>query len=184
MTSFNVNWQPSLENNLVKLVPLTIGDFDLLFEVAADPLIWEQHPARDRYKREVFQTFFDAAVSSRTAFLIVDKKTNEVIGSTRYYDFKPETSSVAIGYTFLACAYWGGAFNHSVKKLLLEYAFQYIDKVYFHIGSTNVRSQKAIERIGAIKIAEVNFDLNGKKLPHYEYVIEKEDYLTKNVKVG
>ncbi len=173
MSSLNINWQPSLENNLVKLVPLAATDFEHLFEVAADPLIWEQHPARDRYKREVFQVFFDAAVSSRTAFLIVDKETNKVIGSTRFYDFKPETSSVAIGYTFLARDYWGGAFNHLVKKLLLDYAFQYVDKVYFHIGSTNVRSQKAIERIGAVKVAEIDFDLNGKKAPHFEYVILK-----------
>jgi RimJ/RimL family protein N-acetyltransferase len=173
----NTNWRPDmLEDSLLKLVPLEETDFENLFAVASDPLIWEQHPTHDRYKREVFQLFFDGAVAGKSAFLIIDKVSNTLIGSTRFYDSKPENSSIAIGYTFLSRAYWGGAYNKSSKKLLLDYAFQFVDKIYFHIGANNIRSQKAIQKIGATKIGEVDFDHYGKKLLHVEYVITKEEW--------
>ncbi len=180
MTKLSINWQPlSLENAIVKLLPLVTSDFAHVFEVASDPLIWEQHPTKDRYKEEVFQLFFDGALASNTAFIIIDKTLNKIIGSTRYYDYQPEKSSIAIGYTFLNRAYWGGIYNKSAKYLLLEYAFQYINTVYFHIGATNMRSQKAIRKIGAIKVGEVDFDYYGKKVLHYEYAITKADWATK-----
>lgn len=173
----SINWRPShLQDDLIKLQPITPADFDALFAVASDPLIWEQHPTKDRYKKEVFQKFFDGAIEGNTAFLMIDKATGKIIGSTRYYDFKPENNSIAIGYTFLATAYWGGRYNKSSKKLLLDYAFQFVDKVYFHIGSTNTRSQMATMRIGAEKVAEVDFDYYGKKLLHFEYLIQKQDW--------
>ncbi|ABG59707.1 GNAT family N-acetyltransferase [Cytophaga hutchinsonii] len=172
------DWQPQgLENNLLKLVPLAKADFDTLFEVASDPLIWEQHPTKDRYKKEVFQLFFDGALGGNTAFIIIDKATGRIIGSTRYYDYKPEQASIAIGYTFLNRDYWGGRYNRSAKKLLLDYAFHYVDTVYFHIGANNLRSQKAILNIGATKVGEVDFDYYGKKVLHYEYAITKADWL-------
>jgi RimJ/RimL family protein N-acetyltransferase len=177
MTNTIPNWQPEhLETDILKLVPLTAQDFDRLFEVASDPLIWEQHPTKDRYKKEVFQLFFDGAITGKTAFLILDKITGKLIGSTRYYDYRPEQSSIAVGYTFLNRAYWGSAYNKSSKKILLDYAFQYIDNVYFHIGANNIRSQKAISNIGARKIGEVDFDYYGQKVLHYEYVISKADW--------
>lgn len=170
-----INWQPGdLEDGLVKLVPLSENDFEALFQVASDPLIWEQHPMKDRYKREVFQLFFDGAVSSKTAFLIRDKTSKEIIGSTRYYDHKYENSSIAIGYTFLSRKYWGGRYNRAVKKLLLDYAFSFIDNVYFHIGPDNIRSQLATIKIGAKKIGEVNFGHYGQNSLHYEYLLAKE----------
>jgi len=177
MTQTNINWQPqNLEDNIVKLMPLTESDFDNIFTVASDPLIWEQHPIKDRYKKEVFQVYFDGAVSSRTAFLIVDKSSDKMIGSTRYYDYKPDDSSIAIGYTFLSRNCWGGLYNKSSKKLLLDYAFQFVDKVYFHIGATNIRSQLATTKIGATKVGEVDLDNNGQNQPHYEYLIQKKEW--------
>lgn len=172
-----LNWQPAhLETDILKLTPLTTSDFDALFAVASDPLIWEQHPTKDRYKKEVFQLFFDGALASGTAFTIIDKITGNVIGSTRYYDYRPEQLSIAIGYTFLNRAYWGGRYNQASKKMLLDYAFQYVDNVYFHIGANNTRSQKAILNTGAAKIGEVDFDYYGQKVLHYEYVILKPDW--------
>lgn len=175
--TISINWRPAhLEDNLIKLQPLAADDFEVLFEVASDPLIWEQHPSKDRYKREVFQKFFDGAVEGNSAFLIIDKASGKVIGSSRYYDFKPANNSIAIGYTFLARELWGGKYNRAGKKLLLDYAFQFVDKVYFHIGATNTRSHLAIGKIGAVKVAEVDFDYYGSKLLHYEYVINKNDW--------
>ncbi len=165
-----------LESDIIKLIPLTEFDFERLYEVASDPLIWEQHPSSDRYKREIFEKYFIGASLSNTAFIIIDKLTNKVIGSTRFYDYKPEKPSIAIGYTFLARSYWGGHYNHSVKKVLLDYAFEFVDKVYFHIGPTNIRSQKATMKIGAIKVGEFNLDSNGQKVTHFEYLIEKKDW--------
>ena len=177
MTATTVNWQPQhLEDNVVKLVPLAEKDFESLFKVAADPLIWEQHPANDRYKREVFQQFFDGAIASKTSFLIIDKPSNEIIGATRYYDYQPGNSGIAIGYTFLVRKCWGGQFNKSAKRLLLNYAFQFVDKVYFHIGATNLRSQLAIKKFGAAKVNELYIDNNGQSQFYFEYLIRKEDW--------
>ncbi len=172
-----MNLQPEiLENHLLRIIPLRESDFNSLFLVASDPLIWEQHPIKDRYKREVFELFFYEAVVSGSAFLMFDKATGEVIGSTRFYDYKPELSSVAIGYTFLARKFWGGNYNMSAKSLLLDYAFQFVNSVIFHIGITNIRSQKAILKIGAKKINEISLDYHDNKVLHYEYEIKKNQW--------
>lgn len=174
MTNTTINWQPAhLQNELVKLVPLTENDFERLYAVASDPLIWEQHPSFDRYQRNVFQDFFAGALDSKAAFLIVDQATGEVIGSTRYYDHK-EDESIAIGFTFLARQYWGGRYNQAVKELMLHYAFAYVDKVIFHIGATNLRSQIGTTRLGAIKTGEfITQDEKGPRLS-YEYTLPKD----------
>ena len=158
-----------LEDDLVRLEPLGQNDLERLFKVAADPLIWEQHPSKDRYKREVFQSYFDSAVSSGSAFLIFEKVTGQIIGSTRYYDHNPALSRIAIGYTFLAKEFWGGRYNAAIKKLMLDYAFRFVDSVIFHIGPANIRSQQAILKLGAKKIGEEEY--NGAL--HFVYEIKK-----------
>jgi RimJ/RimL family protein N-acetyltransferase len=144
--------QPTLKGELVELRPQRAGDFDQLYAVAADPLIWEQHPASDRYKREVFREFFREAMESRGAFLVTDAKTGKVIGSSRYNGYSEEKSEIEIGWTFLARSHWGGAYNGEMKRLMLEHAFRFVEKVIFAIGVTNFRSQKAVEKIGAVRV--------------------------------
>jgi hypothetical protein len=171
-------WRPNhLENTLLKLSPLQEDDFDRLFEVASDPLIWAQHPSKDRYKPAVFKKYFEGAIESNSALLIIDKKNGRIIGSTRYYSYKPEHSSVAIGYTFLSRSCWGGVYNLALKKTMIDYAFQFVDSVYFHIGAENIRSQKAIAKVGAQKVAEIEFESHGSTLPYFEYLIRKEDWI-------
>ncbi|MBD1364032.1 GNAT family N-acetyltransferase [Mucilaginibacter sp. ZT4R22] len=165
-----------LENELIALQLVQETDFDKLFEVAADPLIWELHPAKDRYKKEVFQLYFNDALASESSFLVIDKATGDIIGCTRLYDIRPAQSSVAIGYTFLARKYWGGVYNSAMKGLLMEHVFKVVNNVMFHIAATNIRSQKAIGKLGATKVSEVDFDHYGTKLLHYEYRITKYDY--------
>ena len=173
------NLQPEiLEDNLVKLLPLTEVYLEPLFDVAKDPLIWEVHPAKDRYKKEVFKTYFDGAVASKSAFVVFDKVSGELIGSTRYYNLQPELSKVAIGYTFLARKYWGGSYNKSMKALLLNHAFKYVNSVVFHVGIENIRSQKAMLKIGGKKISALDF-ANVGHFTHYEYKINKSDWHTK-----
>jgi len=146
--------QVILENELVKLVPLQAPDFERLYTLASDPLIWEQHPNKDRYKREVFESFFKGAMESGGAYLILDQNSEEVVGSTRYYDFDSEKKHVFIGYTFVGRKFWGQGYNPSVKKLMIDYAFQFVDQVMFHIGAQNIRSQKAIANLNAVKVGE------------------------------
>lgn len=150
----NINIQPELENKKAILYPLHEKDFEALYAVASDPEIWEQHPDYDRWKKEVFKTFFDLAMQSKGAFKIVDKTTGNIIGSTRLYNYNHQENSIFVGYTFYAVVYWGKGVNRLVKNTILDYIFQYVSKVYFHIGANNIRSQVAIERIGADKIAE------------------------------
>lgn len=146
--------QPILESDLVYLRPLESEDFENLYAVASDPFIWEQHPNKDRYKREVFETFFRGAMLSKGAFLIFDKASEKAIGSTRFYDFDETANSIFIGYTFYARAFWGRNYNATVKKLMLDYIFSFVENVRFHVGKENVRSRKAMEKLGAKLIGE------------------------------
>lgn len=173
----NINIQPVLENEKVILYPLVEDDFEALYAVSSDPKIWEQHPNKDRWKKEVFRTFFDGAIQSKGAFKILDKVSGEIIGSTRFYDYNNEDDSILIGYTFYATSCWGKGINPSVKKLMLDFIFQFLSRVYFHIGADNKRSQIAIGRLGAEKVAEEEVAYFGEiaKL-NYVYEISKEKW--------
>lgn len=175
------NIQPTLENQNTILYPLQENDFEILYVVASDPKIWEQHPNKDRWKKDVFRMFFDGAIKSKGAFKIVDKSTGKIVGSTRFYDYNEQENSILIGYTFYATKYWGKGINSAVKKMMLDYIFQYVDKVYFQIGINNVRSQIAIGRLGAKKIAEqqVNYFGEAPRM-NYVYSLDKEEWLVKN----
>jgi RimJ/RimL family protein N-acetyltransferase len=142
--------QPTLKGNLVFLRPLETEDFDSLLSAASDPLVWEQHPQPDRYKVEVFKTFFSEAMSSRGAVAIFDQKTKKIIGCSRFYDHSTDGSSVVVGYTFLTREFWGGAYNWDLKKLMVNHALNFVKTVFFHVGVSNLRSQRAMIKIGAV----------------------------------
>jgi RimJ/RimL family protein N-acetyltransferase len=180
----SINLQPVLENQTIQLSPLDGKDFDLLYAVAADPAIWQQHPNKDRWKKEVFQTFFEGAIQSGGAFRVIDKITGATIGCTRFYDHNSVDNSIFIGYTFYATAYWGRGVNPTVKAMMLNYIFQFVDKVYFHIGSENVRSQIAIGRLGAVKVAEQTVTYFG-ELPklNFQYEIAKAQWQLKKAPI-
>jgi RimJ/RimL family protein N-acetyltransferase len=143
--------QPYLKGELIELRPLVAEDWADLFAVASDPLIWEQHPESDRYKEDVFKIFFKEALKSGGAFAVLDRTNQQIIGSTRFYSYDPEKSEIEIGWTFLARKYWGGCYNGEMKRLLLAHAFKFVETVVFFVGEHNVRSQKAMENIGATR---------------------------------
>lgn len=175
------NTQPVLQTDKVLLQPLLPEDFDALYNVAADPAVWEQHPNKDRWKKEVFETVFHGAIKSNGAFKIIDKENGEVIGSTRFYDYDADQNSIFIGYTFYATKYWGSGTNKAVKKLMLDYAFQYVQAVLFHIGAQNIRSQIAITRIGAQKTGEETVAYYGEPdRENFVYTITKDDWQNLN----
>ena len=142
--------QPHLVGDLLELRPLRPEDWESLFAVASDPLIWEQHPAHDRYQEEVFREFFHEALASGGAFVVTDRKTQKIIGSSRYFGFDSGKREIEIGWTFLARSHWGGKYNAELKHLMLGHAFKFVESVVFLIGPQNVRSQKALEKIGGV----------------------------------
>jgi len=181
MTEAVFDLQPTLTGELLELRPLQPEDFEVLFAAASDPLIWEQHPESDRYKREVFQKYFDGAIESRGAFAITDRESGRIIGSSRYVKVVAAAvaggspSEVEIGWTFLERAFWGGRYNRELKKLMLDHAFRFVDRVVFVVGENNLRSQKALEKIGA-RFLKKSDALEPDGSTRLVFAIEKTDY--------
>lgn len=174
----NFSIQTILENETYQLIPLQQGDFKSLYEVASDPKVWEQHPNKDRYRREVFENFFQGAIESGGAFKVVERATGDILGSTRFYDFDDENNSIFIGYTFYGTKSWGRKINPQIKKLMLDYIFQFIDTVYFHVGKDNIRSRTAMERLGAENQGEQEVAYFGEpSRTNILYQIQKQNWL-------
>ena len=169
--------QPFLRGELLELRPLRADDFEALFQVAADPLIWEQHPNKNRYQREVFAVYFQGAIESGGALRVIDNASGALIGSSRYYDLDEAERSVAIGYTFIARSHWGGPANRALKTLMLEHAFRFVDRVIFHVGAVNLRSRRAMEKLGGVLIGEVTMSYHGEQNhPNVIYKIDGADW--------
>ncbi len=143
------DFQPVLRNSLLELRPIESNDFNNLYVAASDPMIWEQHPFPHRYQKESFREYFASALGCKSALVVWSEEDRQLIGCSRYYNFDQAQSYVMIGYTFLNRDYWGGKINFAMKKLMLNHAFQFVNEVQFEIDSKNIRSQKAIEKIGA-----------------------------------
>jgi RimJ/RimL family protein N-acetyltransferase len=170
----NLFFQEALENDIALLLPLSGDDFEALYAVASDPLIWEQHPNPNRYQRLDFETYFKGAMESNGAYKVIDKATGEIAGSSRFYQYDEATKSVLIGYTFIATKYWGKGMNQAMKSLMIDHAFKYLDFVSFHIGANNKRSQIAMERLGGVKIKEIEVAYFGEPSKiNFEYAIKK-----------
>jgi RimJ/RimL family protein N-acetyltransferase len=170
--------QPHLKGGLIELRPLIPDDWADLFAVASDPLIWEQHPENDRYKKDVFKIFFKEALESGGAFVVIDTKNQQIIGSTRFYGYEAEKSEIEIGWTFLARKYWGGRYNREMKQLMLNHAFRFVENVVFLVGQTNFRSQRAMEKIGASRTGLVKRTYgNHPPALNMKYVIKKSQRL-------
>lgn len=179
--------QPVLEGERLILRPLVPEDWDALFAVASDPLVWEQHPAHDRWREPVFRAFFDDALANTGALVAIDRASGAVIGSSRFQGLdEADCGSVEIGWTFLAREYWGGTFNHEMKRLMLAHALASIAEVRFLVGETNTRSRTALERIGAqlTDRREERIMAGGEVIPHLTYVITAKDFASGPLAAG
>jgi RimJ/RimL family protein N-acetyltransferase len=145
------DYQPTLRGRLLELRPLRVSDFRDLYAVASDPLIWEQHPVKDRWKENVFKEFFQGSLDSGGALVATDSKGGQVIGSSRFQGYDEQKSEVEIGWTFLARSHWGGIYNREMKELMLRHAFSFVARVVFLVGPQNLRSQRAVEKIGGTR---------------------------------
>jgi RimJ/RimL family protein N-acetyltransferase len=159
--------QPVLAGELLALRPLRPEDFPALYAVASDPLIWEQHPNNDRYQEAVFKEFFREALASGGALLALDAKDGRVIGSSRYHGYDEAKSEIEIGWTFLARSHWGGTYNREMKQLMLRHAFKFVTRVVFLVGPQNLRSQRAMEKIGGVRVG-TRRDANGRESVVYQ----------------
>ncbi len=172
------NLQPVLRGKYLWLRPLAAADFEGLFKVSSDPLIWELHPEKTRYQRDVFERFFQAALDSKGALVALDAKTNEIIGSSRFSSLDLGSRRVEVGYTFLARKFWGKGYNTEMKRLMLSHAFQYVNNVYFYIGENNLRSRRAVEKIGAKLLEKIERQpKEGATYFATVYGIERSDFL-------
>jgi RimJ/RimL family protein N-acetyltransferase len=165
--------QPTLVGDLVELRPLEEGDFADLYAVASDPLIWEQHPVRDRWTRQEFAAFFRESLDSRSALLAIDVQSGAVIGSSRFHGYREDRREVEIGWTFLARSHWGGTFNGEMKRMMLEYAHRFVDRVVLLVTPSNLRSQRAVEKIGGVRVG-TRLDAGGRESYEYEIRSEKQ----------
>ena len=164
-----------MNGELLALRPLRPEDFHALYAVASDPLIWEQHPANDRYKEDVFRGFFREALESGGGLIAVDfamdsamdSNDGRVIGSSRFYGYNEQRSEIEIGWTFLARSHWGGIYNREMKQLMLRHAFRFVNRVVFLVGTQNLRSQRAMEKIGGVRVGS-RLDGSGRNSIVYE----------------
>ncbi len=142
--------QPVLVGERVLLRPSTADDWDALFAAAGDPLIWELHPAHDRWREPVFRDWFDKSLASGGALTILDRASGAAIGSSRFDNWQPDADEIEIGWTFLKRDYWGGSHNREIKRLMLDHIHRFVATVRFTVGERNLRSRRAMEKIGGV----------------------------------
>ncbi|TAE00442.1 MAG: N-acetyltransferase [Bacteroidetes bacterium] len=147
-----------LENDLVRLEPLTISHTDLLLSVALDPEIWAWNPTMQIDNREDMETYIKQALSEKIAkkrypFAIFSKKTQQYAGSTSYYNIEMTHRKLTLGHTWFGKEFRKTGLNRNCKFLMLKYAFEelLIERVEFTTDSNNLQSREAMRKIGAIQ---------------------------------
>jgi RimJ/RimL family protein N-acetyltransferase len=170
--------QPTLETERLVIRPLAEEDREALYEIASDPAMWEQHPIHDRWRREVFDAFFEEGLASGGSLVVVRKSDEAILGHTRYDKFDPQEGGVVeIGWTFLAPKCWGKGINPEMKRAMLAHAFDSVALVEFRVGDTNYRSRNALEAIGAERTDRYELGkYQGKRVVHLVYEIPRESF--------
>lgn len=147
-----------LQGNWARLEPLGEQHLADLFQASRDPEIWEFLPTPWPRTPEELRVWYAAAQALKGRgeefpFAIIDLETGKAVGSTRYLDLFPQHRRIEIGWTWLGRAYWRTALNTECKYLLLKYAFEDLHCIRMQLKTDlrNKRSQKAIERIGAVR---------------------------------
>lgn len=166
----------TLSDDVLELAPMTSEHYSALFEAASDPLIWAGHPAKERYKEAVFKPYFEGLLDAGGTYVVREKKTQRLIGCSRYYVSEDALADVAIGFTFLTRDHWGGTTNYRLKTIMFEHAFGVHDRVWLHIAPNNIRSQKAAGKLGALHMPDVEITLLGQKSKNFAYLINKASW--------
>lgn len=169
------DWQPELRGERVCLRPIRPSDLDALHAAANDPLIWAQHSETNRHERLVFEKFFAGALACGGGLVAADPSSGRPIGSSRYYDWNPVDRTVVIGYSFLERARWGDGTNREMKRLMLDHAFRWAVTAWFHVSPGNLRSQKALERFGAMLHDRQQVMVSGVPSPRLIYRFDRPE---------
>jgi RimJ/RimL family protein N-acetyltransferase len=172
----NIDRQPFLISPRLHLRPLLPADWPALYAVASDPLLWTLHPAHDRWQEPVFREFFNQALASGGALAVIDPADGGIIGSSRYGLDRALAGEMEIGWTFLARRYWGGAMNTELKRTMLTHAFKYVGRVIFIVGEHNLRSRRAMEKIGGILTDRVLENATRSPGRHVVYAVDREAF--------
>lgn len=173
------DFQPSLSGNTLSIRALSADDYSSLFECASDKYIWAGHPAKDRYKEAVFAKMFEEGLACNACVVIAENSSGRLVGWSRYYIAEDGPQDISIGFTFLSRDHWGGESNKQVKGLILDHAFEHFDNVWFHIAPSNIRSQKATQKLGAQLVNEGMLCLGGKPDLWQSYILEKARWLAR-----
>ncbi|MGE7186283.1 GNAT family N-acetyltransferase [Peribacillus sp. NPDC006672] len=146
-----------LENNVVHLIPMGLEHVEGIYEATQDKRIWEHMSVDLTEKSRVLQYVQDALQKREhgtdIAYVIINKKTEKIIGATWFLDISKQHKRLEIGSTWINPIYWRTNINTNCKYLLLKYCFEELDfnRIQIKTGHENFRSQKAIERIGGVK---------------------------------
>lgn len=144
-----------LENAWVALEPMALSHVPALEQAAADGNLWDlwftSVPAPGQMTAYVEKALRGQVEGRMTPWVVVEKASGDIVGTSRYYDITPDPYRVAIGYTWYARRWQRSHLNTACKHLLLDNAFQNLGvvAVEFHTDAYNQDSQKAIERLGA-----------------------------------
>ena len=146
----------TLSGHGVRLEPLSLDHASGLIEASADgnlgALNYTNAPLANA---DAVSTYIRAALDGQSAGamlpFVVLRDDGEILGSTRYYDIDPSVPTLAIGYTWYRASVQRTHVNTACKRLLLGHAFETLGMrtVYLHTSHHNLRSQAAIERLGA-----------------------------------
>ena len=165
----NIFLLAKLECDQIMLRQTALEDLEDLYKLGGFKEIWEQHSEKDRYKKEEFKQYFlNGLKNDLGCFTVVQRPDNKTVGWTRYYDLNHDNLTVRIGYTFIGKDYWGTTLNFNMKKLMIDFAFKHLKNVSFKIYNKNLRSQKAVLKLGAVFSGTIE-DRN-------EYILSKKDW--------
>jgi RimJ/RimL family protein N-acetyltransferase len=169
--------QPVLEGERLLLRPLREDDWDALFGVARDPTIWAIHPVPTRWQEPVFRTMFEELLAEGGTLVVVDKAEDRMVGSSTFRPLEAAPDGIEIGWTFLATSHWGGSYNAEMKRLMIEYALRHVERAVFRVGHANLRSRRAMEKIGG-RLTEVTemVDTPAGPVLYVHYEITRENF--------
>jgi RimJ/RimL family protein N-acetyltransferase len=170
-------FQPVLDGELVRLRPVVRADFTGLLAVGADAGVWAQHPNPERATEAGFRAYFEDQLASGGSLIAENRADGAVVGMSRYSMAFTGADEVEIGWTFLGRAYWGGAYNRDIKRAMLGHAFRFVRTVVFRIGEDNLRSRRAVEKLGARLDARTQVNTAGPRpVRHVFYTIGREAF--------
>ena len=170
--------QPTLEGVQLLLRPLREADRAALYAAANDPALWADHPEPERWREDLFAAFFDGLIERGGALAVIDKASGALIGTSSYqYGSPDDGGTIEIGSTFLTRAHWGGETNREMKRLLIAHALGAVQTAEFWAGQENLRSRRALEKIGAVLVDRIEpVEIAGRTVPHVVFAVTRESF--------